>query len=231
MDFIATANYDWMELLNFAERPFRAKFVPSKIWADLDKYKNDPRGLANYCKKWRTKIKWIDDRRSTQMSRIPIAGEYDYDARQCIVEIYTKNFSEHKFTDKLWERFKYRFIQTLMHELIHFMQYDKRGDKIAYRVAPFKRVRSQKKTEERKYLSDLDEIQAYAHCVYLDIKTSRMKNMPLNDFLQQAKTYSPSYTLTYILKTFDYDYRNNHAISKLAWHVQKWDRKYAELIS
>ena len=229
MDFIANANYDWMELLNFPERPFRAKLVPGKVWNDLDKYKNDPEGLANYCKKWRTKIKWIDDRRSKKF--IKIGGEYDYDARQCIVEVYTLHFDKYEFTDTLWTRFKYRFIQTLMHEMIHFMQYDRRGDKYNYRTAPFKRVKNEKKTEERQYLSNLDEIQAYAHCVYLDIKTSRMKDITLRDFLQQAKTYSPSSTLSYILKTFDYDYRNNHAISKLAWHVQKWDRKYAELTS
>lgn len=227
MEFISNANYDWMEILNFKKRPFRAKFVPAKIWNDLDRYKNNPKGLANYCKKWRTKIKWIKDSRSKKF--IKIGGEYEYEQRQCVIEIYTLKFASCQFTDKSWERFKFKLIQTMMHELIHFMQFDRRGDKYNYHVATFKRVKNERKTEERQYLSRIDEIQAYAHCVYLDIQTSRMKNIPIRDFLQQSKIYSPSSTLTYILKTFNYDYRNNRAIPKLAWHVMRWHKKYQEL--
>ena len=50
MKFLENANYDWMELLNFYERPFRAKLTPAKVWNDLDRYKNDPIGLTNYAK-------------------------------------------------------------------------------------------------------------------------------------------------------------------------------------
>ena len=58
MNFLEKANFDWMEMLNFYERPFRAKLIPAKVWRDLDEYRNDSTGLSNYFKKWRTKIEF-----------------------------------------------------------------------------------------------------------------------------------------------------------------------------
>jgi hypothetical protein len=52
MTYLENADYDWMELLNFHERPFRAKLIPSKVWVDLDTYRNDQVGLGNYVKKY-----------------------------------------------------------------------------------------------------------------------------------------------------------------------------------
>lgn len=56
MKFLESAEFNWMELLNFYEPPFRAKLIPSKVWKDLDLYRNDAKDLSNYCKKWRTKV-------------------------------------------------------------------------------------------------------------------------------------------------------------------------------
>ena len=231
MVFLETIDFDWIGMLNFYERPFRAKLNPSKIWKDLDSYKNDSRGLINYFKKWRTKIEFkVEPTRAIVWKNyIGVGGEYDPNDRQIILQIYTVEYDKFVFSDKSWEKFKYRVIQTLMHEVIHFMQYDRRNDESSNYILPHKKVGHDKKDAERRYLSEFDEIQAYAHCVYLDIQTSRMKNIPIRDFLQQSKIYSPSSTLTYILKTFNYDYRNNRAIPKLAWHVMRWHKKYQEL--
>ena len=227
MKFLENADYDWMDLLNFYERPFRAHFNPSKVWKDLDRYRNDSVGLTNYCKTWRTKIEWRKEPSKAKIYEtfVSVGGEYDPQDRQITMQVYSLNFNKHPFTDNSWNKFKYRFIQTLMHELVHFMQYDRRGEEWSNYVLPHKKVGHQKKDSERRYLSEFDEIQAYAHCVYIDFKTYR-PNVDIPTLISRAKTHGDSKTLRWILKTLDYDYRNNQAIPKLMQQIIKWDRKY-----
>jgi len=227
MKFLENADFDWMDLLNFYERPFRAKLNPSKLWRDLDRFENDSVGLSNFCKKWRTKIEWKKEISKAKMyeTYVGVGGEYAPDERQITIQIHTLNFDKHQFTEQSWNKFKYRFIQTLMHEMIHFMQYDRRYDEWSNYVLPHKKVGHDKKDKERRYLSEFDEIQAYAHCVYVDFKTYR-PNVDLATLISRAKTHRDSKTLYWILKTFNFDYRNNAAIPKLMQQIIKWDRKY-----
>ena len=230
MNYLENADYNWMDLLNFYERPFRAKLTPSKVWTDLDRYRNDKVGLSNYVKKWRTKIEWCNEKTKAKWAEkyVAIGGEYSPDDRQITLQIYTKKFNSFPFTEKSWTSFKMRFIQTLMHELIHFMQYDRRGDEWSNYVVPYKKVGITKKDEQRAYLSEFDEIQAYAHCVYLDFKMRR-PNVDIDILLNRYKTKRDSSTLHFFLKTFDYDLRNNHATRKIIDQIGKWDRKYNRL--
>jgi hypothetical protein len=227
MTYLEKADFDWLDLLNFYERPFRAKLNPSKVWADLDSYKHDSVGLGNYARKWRTKIEWCNEKSNAKWAEkyVAIGGEYSPDDRQITLQIYTKNFNSFPFTEKSWKSFKMRFIQTLMHEIIHFMQYDRRGDEWSNYVVPYKKVGIAKKDEQRAYLSEFDEIQAYAHCVYLDFKMRR-PNVDIDTLLNRYKTKRDSSTLHYFLKTFDYDLRNNIATRKIIDQIGKWDRKY-----
>jgi hypothetical protein len=227
MTYLEKADFDWMDLLNFYERPFRAKLIPAKVWVDLDSYKHDSIGLTNYARKWRTKIEWRNEKSKAKWATnyVAIGGEYSPDDRQITLQIYTKKFNSFPFTDKSWSSFKMRFIQTLMHEIIHFMQYDRRGDEWSNYVVPYKKVGIAKKDEQRAYLSEFDEIQAYAHCVYLDFKMRR-PNVDIDTLLNRYKTKRDSSTLHYFLKTFDYDLRNNIATRKIIDQIGKWDRKY-----
>lgn len=227
MNFLEQSNFDWMELLNFTERPFRAKLNPSKLWRDLDEYKNDSVGLSNYFKKWRTKVEFRKPITKKPTKYVYVGGEYSPDDRQCCIQIYTLDFNTHKFEQKNWEKFKYRVIQTLMHEMIHFMQYDRRNDEYSNYILPHKKVGHSLKDAERRYLSEFDEIQAYAHCAFLDLKM-KYPTLPVSGFLQikKLKERSVSSTLKYYLKTFNYDSRNNMAISKLFQQILKWERKY-----
>lgn len=231
MKFLEQANYDWMDMLNFYERPFRAKFIPAKVWVDLDQYRNDAKGLSNYFKKWRTKIVWFKEKSKADFfkSHVCVGGEYDTENRQCIIQIHTDQYDTFQFTDRSWDRFKFKLIQVEMHELIHFMQYDRRGDEWSNYIVPYKRVGQVKKDAERRYLSEFDEIQAYAHCIFLDYKMFK-PNVPVSELLARSKFKRDSNTFHYILKTFDYDYRNNHAITKIIQQVTKWERKYERTI-
>ena len=216
-----------MDMLNFYERPFRAKLIPAKIWRDLDEYENDSAGLSNYFKKWRTRIEFREPPKKTKVWQkyVAVGGEYAPDERQCAIQIYTVNFDKHEFTQKTWDKFKYRVIQTLMHEMIHFMQYDRRYDESSNYVVPYKRVGHSLKDAERRYLSEFDEIQAYAHCVYLDFKMKK-PNVPIDVLLSRCKKHRDSSTLHYFLKTFGYDFKNNISPQKIIQQVGKWDRKY-----
>jgi hypothetical protein len=227
MNFLEKINYDWLDLLNFFERPFRAKLTPSKVWKDLDRYRNDSVGLVNYCKKWRTKVEFRPEKSKAKYyeNHIAVGGEYDPEERQCIIQIHTDYYDKFKFTEASWNKFKFKFIQVLMHEMIHFMQYDRRFDEWSNYVVPYKKIGHVKKDAERRYLSEFDEIQAYAHCIYLDYKMTR-PNIPVNELLSRFKTNKDSKTFNYILKAFNDDYRNNHAIHKIIQQVDKWDRKY-----
>jgi hypothetical protein len=224
------ANYDWMELLNFYSVPFRAKFIPAKIWKDLDKYRNDSVGLGNYVKKWRTKLVWRTEKSKAQRYKtgVSIAGEYDIEKRQCCLIIFTDYFDKFPFTDTTWDGFKFRLITCLQHEIIHYMQYDRRDDQWSEYVVPYKKVPSKRKNDERQYLSEFDEIQAYAHCVLMDFK-SRRPNIEVETLLNRCKTHRDSRTLHYFLKTFDYDFKNNAAIPKLMQQIVKWNRKYERI--
>jgi hypothetical protein len=230
MKFLENARFDWMDLLNFHERPFRAKLIPAKVWKDLDNYRNDSVGLSNYFKKWRTKLNWKPAPTKAKMyeTYLAVGGEYSPDDRQIEIHIYTLNFDKFPFTDKTWDKFKYKLLQVEMHELIHFMQYDRRGNEWSNYIVPYKKVGTAKVDRERKYLSEFDEIQAYAHCVFLDFKTKR-PHKDIDTLLSRAKTHRDSPTLNYFLKTFNYDYRNNAAIPKIMQQIGKWERKYKRL--
>lgn len=229
MNFLETSNFNWMDILNFYEVPFRAKLIPSKVWRDLDRYRNDSVGLSNYFKKWRTKLDFVKEPSKAKVYKeyVAVSGEYAPDMRQILLNIHTESFNTFHFTDKNWDRFKFRLIQTHMHELIHFMQYDRRDDEWSNYVVPYKKIGKKKVDDERRYLSEFDEIQAYAHCVLLDFKVTK----PNKDISTLLKSPRSSHTLRYIFKTFNYDYRNNAAIPKLIQQIYKWDRKYEKVLN
>lgn len=231
MKFLETSNFNWMELLNFSEQPFRAKLIPAKVWKDMDKYKNDSVGLANYVKKWRTRIEWLPKTSSKLKSDvyISVGGEYDPHGRRITISVYEMDFNKFHFTKASWIRFKFRFIQTLMHEMIHFMQFDRRDDQWSSYVIPYKKVGDKEKNSHRRYLSNFDEIQAYAHCVYLDFRMRR-PTIDLNTLLKRHKKKKDSNTLHYFMSTFNYDFKHNPATKKIIQQIAKWDRKYSRMI-
>jgi len=232
MKFLETLDYDWIEMLNFHERPFRAKFIPAKVWNDLDNYRNDSRGLINYFKKWRTKIEFRQEKSKAKcyLTYVGIGGEYDPEPRQIGIHIYTDYYDRFPFTEITWDKFKYRLIQIQMHELIHFMQFDRRDGEWSGYVLPYKTVNQRKKNEERKYLSEFDEIQAYAHCIFFDYRNNK-PNIPTEVLISRSnKSKADSKNMNYVLRTFNYDYRNNHAIPKIMQQVMKWERKYKKQV-
>lgn len=225
MKFVQNIDFDFVEFLSFKERPFRAHFIPSKVWNDLDNYKNDATGLRNYFKKWRFRINWHTEKKPTQS--IAVGGGYWTDKNYSELDIWTSpetDYNRYKFTDSSWARFKYRVIQVSMHELIHCKQYygkdeDYCASKVYYSRTGIKRI-----DDTRDYHAGRDEIEAYAHCVFLDFKTKR-PSIPIATLIRHAKTYKVSKNLSGIQRVFRTD-KHNEVIPLLLRKILVWERKY-----
>lgn len=226
MTFLETIDFDWVDFINFYERPFRATLIPAKIWRDLDRYCNDSEGIINYCKKWRTSVEF---RKPGRWKNIAVGGEYDPDERRCHIYIYCEDFDNYFFDIKVWSRFKRRFIETIMHEMIHFSQFDRRNDNWANYNLHHKNTGNYRIDTERNYLANFDEVQAYAHDILSEIK-SRYPKCSIEKFLKKSDLMKrcPSSSLKYYLKTFNYDL-NSRPMLKLFDQVIKWDNKYTRV--
>lgn len=223
MKYLRSLQFDFVDMLDFSDRPFRAKFVPAKIWDDLDFYKNDSKGLSNYFKKWKCKVVFLKNKKEKRY--IPVGGLYDPDTNSSEVHIYTLNYDNFKFDDQSWDRLKYKLIQVTMHELIHCKQYMGKGEFYEPRTVKFHRTGIAKVDDTRHYYSGMDEIEAYAHCIFLDFKTTK-PTIPVMTLIRRAMDKKDSSTFSGILKVFSKDFNKNAALPILAKKILTWERKY-----
>lgn len=229
MKYLQSLDFDFMKMLDFEELPFRAKFIPSKIWDDLDRYKNDATGLRNYFKKWRFSIIFHKEKRPTK--NISVGGGYYTDEGRSELDIWTSpdtSYNKYPFTDSSWNRFKFRVIQVSMHEIIHCRQYYGKHEDYAKGKVYFKKTGIPKIDNNRDYHAGRDEIEAYAHCVYLDFKTKR-PSIAVADLIRYAKTYRVSKNLIGIQKVFQTD-KHNEVIPLLLRKILTWERKYQRTV-
>lgn len=224
MQFFKNLTFDFVDMLSFEdERPFRAKFIPAKIWDDLDCYMNDSEGLKNYFKKWRTKVVFKKPKREGKY--IPVGGWYYPDQNRSVLEIYTDKYDKFPFEKKNWERLKYKMMQVMMHELIHCRQYFGKHDEYEASIVKFHRTGIKRIDDNRHYHSGRDEIEAYAHCIFLEYKIHRPK-ISVRDLIRRATSKKDSVTFNGIIKVFGNDPRNNVALPLLARKILTWERKY-----
>jgi hypothetical protein len=226
MKYIQSLRFDFIEMLNFAERPFRATFIPGKIWDDLDAYKNDSIGLRNYFRKWKCKVTFKQPNKQNRDGRyIPVGGFYLPDQNSVELDIYTTNYDKFEFTNLSWNRLKFKMIQVMMHELIHCRQYMGKHEDFAASVVKFHKTGVSKIDENRHYHSGRDEIEAYAHCIYLDFKMYK-PTISVIDLIRRSRHKRDSVTFAGIIKLFGRDDRNNHALPLLIRKILTWERKY-----
>jgi hypothetical protein len=212
-------------MLNFDRRPIRAKFIPCKIWNELDLYKNDIAGLRLYARKWRTKVVEKKPKKADK-EFLPIGGEFNIDDNQIEIHLWSHGFDKFQFSERAWNRTKYKFIQVMMHELIHFKQYYGKSEFYRPGTAPYKKTGVKRIDENREYHSSKDEIEAYAHCIYLDFKCFR-STIPIKTLIHRSLTHKDSATLTGIHKVFSKDIKNNDAFFLLAKKILQWQNKYS----
>lgn len=205
-------NGNFVDLLNVDLPALR----PAKLWEIMDKYRNDTHGhkLKRYLARYHKTTLYTERSPGTDFY---VSGEFAFDEEQ--MQIFT--FRPKKFTDKAWDAFKFEVIVTLMHEYVHFMQWIYHEDRYEF-VLLHKESGDAKKQEEREYYAAWGEIQAYSHCILMEMKT-RNPNKPAAEMLQAKRTgyYSP--TLKRIKSNFDgFDY----PLKYLYKEVLRWERKY-----
>ena len=225
MKFFSSLTFDFIDMLDFEERPFRSKFIPAKVWDDLDTYMNDSEGLRNYFKKWKTSVKFQDPYPKKEGKYIPVGGWYLPDTNRCVIDIYTTNYDKFQFTDKSWKRLKYKIIQVIMHEFVHCRQYMNKGEDYCASVVKFHKTGISKIDDNRHYHSGRDEIDAYAHCIYLEYKVFK-PSLSIIELIRRARSKKDSVTFNGIIRVFGNDPRNNFALPLLARKILKWERRY-----
>ena len=99
-----------------------------------------------------------------------VGGLYDQITDMKYVILNFSNYSnEMLFDDELYNDFQFLVSQTIQHETIHQDQFKHREDKGEKATIDFK-LTYQNIVEDRYYLSDNDEIDAYAHDIAMEIK-------------------------------------------------------------
>jgi hypothetical protein len=111
-----------------------------------------------------------------------------------------------------------------MHELIHCKQYYGKREEYCASKVYYKKSGNKKIDDTRDYHAGRDEIEAHAHCVYLDFKTKR-PTIPVAELIRNAKTYKVSTNLSGIQKTFRTD-TQNEVIPLLLRKILVWERRY-----
>jgi len=113
----------------------------------------------------RLEVKWIPE---LDLSEISVSGTFDAERKRqpiCVTLLFSSNHKQiHNWTDKRRHAFMFELSQVLQHEMIHKSQNSQRieGD------SGFN-VERDKVTQQRTYLSNKDEIGAYAHDIALEI--------------------------------------------------------------
>lgn len=98
---------------------------------------------------------------------------FNFSSKGCILEINERN----------WKDFKFEISQVIQHETIHRDQWSARDFEITEKFTiDFRSLMGQNESreEEMAYLADIDEIDAYAHDIAMEIKHYYPKNNPYN---------------------------------------------------
>lgn len=125
-----------------------------------------------------------------------VSGLYDMttNKRYVILNVSDKCFDFRLKKDR-WEEFKFFVSQVVQHETLHQMQWQYRDECNENVQLDFRNMIGTKE-EERVYLSDLDEIDAYGHDIAMEIKFFYPDKCPyeiLKTLNKRRKVWSYSY--------------------------------------
>lgn len=198
---------DFISFLGFKERPFRAKFCPNAVFVSLDRCKNDARKLRNLLKKFKIRVIHED------CSEVTVGGGFGED--DGITLHIFGDYDGTEFTDEEWFMFKFRLVQTTMHELIHWRQFDSRGHDRS-RVLNYV-----SKHKDAPYYSTLDEVHAFSHCMYLEMR----REYPELSMTQIISEYGGE-TYDHIFNVVFENNEENEALNRYKKEILRWEKIY-----
>jgi hypothetical protein len=205
-------NGNFVDLLHVDLPPLR----PAKLWDIMDRYRNDPLGikLKRYLSRYHKTTLYTERSKGKDFY---VSGEFAFDEEK--MQVYTVR--PNHFSDKDWNAFKSEIIVTMMHEHIHFMQWLYHEDTYEF-ILLHKETDKLVVQEEREYYASWGEIQAYSHCILMEMK-DRHPNKPASEMIRSKRVGCYSPTLKHIKSHFDgFDY----PLKYLYKEILRWERKY-----
>ena len=218
MRYLQTLNYDFNELLGLEGKTF----IPSEVFNKG--IKKDFISLKRYLSKLGITLSYIVDKKLRKRD-VVVSGEFDGETDKIIVYISTYkgmcnvNYNRYKRIKTVTE-----IIITVMHELIHRKQYEYRGT-LNDKHYLFNRTGDPKLDEEYEYMSDTDEVPAFAHCAYTELKIQN-PNSTIRQALRNRKAKSD------VVELYKSMYKP-HSDTMIEFYkaLFRWERLYNEFNS
>lgn len=218
MRYLQTLNYDFNELLGMRGKTF----IPSDVFNKG--IKKDFISLKRYLSKIGITLSYIVDKKLRKQDVI-VSGEYDFDLDKIIVYVSTYkgmcnvNYNRYKRIKTVSE-----IIITVMHEMIHRKQFEFRGT-LNDKHYLFARTGDKSVDEEYEYYSDTDEVPAFAHCAYTELKMEH-PTLTISKILRLRKKHSA------VLDTYKSMYKpNSDTMIEFYKAIFRWERLYNEYYS
>jgi hypothetical protein len=117
-------------------------------------------------------------------------GEYDRQEDKITIEFLVSRdaFDSFHLSENRWKEFKFLVSQNLQHEMIHRVQAFNRTETFWRKFYKIEAKGPFHKLEERVYLSDVDEVEAYAHDLAMEIEFYYPK-CKINDVLRNPNRF------------------------------------------
>lgn len=215
MRYLQTLNYDFNEFLGLKGKSFN----PSEVFTKG--IKKDFISLKRFLLRKGITLSYNVDKKLRKQDVI-VSGEFDFETDKIIVYVSTYkgmcnvNYNRYKRIKTVSE-----IIITVMHELIHRKQYEYRGT-LNDKHYLFARTGDKSIDDEYEYYSDTDEVPAFAHCAYTELKTEH-PTLSITKILRLRKTHSS------VLKIYKSMYKaNSYTMIEFYKALFRWERLYNE---
>jgi hypothetical protein len=147
-----------------------------------------------------------------------VSGLYDMDTNiKYIILNLPRSCKYLTLDEKRWKEFKFAVSQVCQHESIHQCQWSFRHDSDPHKEPLEFRTKNDEPVDEvQLYLSDPDEIEAYAHDIAMEIRFYYPKHNPY-EVLQKVGKKKKIWSYDYYKKTFkgeDWSYIKKHLLKK-----------------
>lgn len=130
--------------------------------------------VQNCCSPWGANVYLQPDATLAPWSSCTISGSYDSSKKRRPIDIllhFSEDIEVYNFTPRRWSSFRFLLSSVIQHELIHKQQFQRRPLH-CHETCLYYDIKAGEKSDKEymDYLAELDEIDAYAHDIAMEIK-------------------------------------------------------------
>ena len=168
----------------------------------------------------------IEPDSSIRNGALSFGGLYDFNKKRRPIDIiiyYPANRETHNFTKKAWSAFRFSLSQVLQHELIHKYQYSWRHEFEDGGATFYYDVKGTEKSDKdhMDYLAELDEIDAYAHDIAMEILQHYPRHNPY-DILSTLNKRRYIWSYNYYKRAFKHSTDWSEVRNRLLKKTYQW---------